>query len=213
MSRTFALLLAAGMALLLETLPVRASIVAVQVNPSTKLNAIDFFGVGRPDIAFRPGDSANPVILNLAPNGVAGNAFAIDPHFQGMQNNMVPTPQMPGHLIGPSDDFVSGASNAAPLTSLTAAPGSSATTKPAVSTDPKYVGLRVVLADGQTHYAWVQYQANPVTGDDPQTYSISAYAYESTPNVGIPVGAVPEPTSICAMMIGAAGMCLRRRRR
>lgn len=75
---------------------------------------------------------------------------------------------------------------------------------------PAFVGFRFTL-NGQTHYGWIQLSVGPGSID-----FISA-AYENTPGAAIAAGAIPEPSSLAMLALGAVGVTgltiARRRRR
>lgn len=72
-----------------------------------------------------------------------------------------------------------------------------------------YLGMRIELAPGEFHYGWVDI-ANTLA--KPWNYEIRGWAWESEPNKAILAGAVPEPSGLCLIIIGACGSLLRRRR-
>ena len=71
--------------------------------------------------------------------------------------------------------------------------------------DAKFLGV-VFSFSGQTHYGWVGVEVTNSTG------IIRDYAYESTPDTAIAAGAVPEPSSLALLAMGAGAMALRPRR-
>jgi hypothetical protein len=67
-----------------------------------------------------------------------------------------------------------------------------------------FFGFRFINeAGGSTHYGWAQIAAG-TDGGFPA--SILAYAFESTPNMSIQAGVVPEPGTYALMIAGLAGI-------
>jgi len=75
------------------------------------------------------------------------------------------------------------------------------------------VGFRFVNeANGnQVHFGWMRISLAESFTAQPRT--LVEYAYESNAGVGIQAGAVPEPTSLSILALGALGLVARRRRR
>jgi hypothetical protein len=71
--------------------------------------------------------------------------------------------------------------------------------------DREYFGLSFQIS-GQTHYGWVE------ISEDVSTQTIHRWAYESTPNSSIEVGAIPEPSALLLFGFGSLGVIARRRR-
>ncbi len=71
-----------------------------------------------------------------------------------------------------------------------------------------FVGLEFEAEDG-THYGWLDIEgviSNPVI-------RIRGWAYETEPGKGIVAGAIPEPSSVGLLAVGAGVLWLRRRSR
>jgi hypothetical protein len=74
---------------------------------------------------------------------------------------------------------------------------------------PNLFGFRFTNeGNSQVHYGW----AEITFGANAGTRTITQYAYESNPGVGIGAGAIPEPGSFTALALGALGLFGRRRR-
>ena len=72
-----------------------------------------------------------------------------------------------------------------------------------------YAGFRFNLPDG-THYGWILLSINAGIID------FTRAAYETTPNTAIATGAVPEPSTLAGLAVGAValvGAVAKRRRR
>jgi hypothetical protein len=62
---------------------------------------------------------------------------------------------------------------------------------------------------GVNHYGWVRVDINNAAG----TFVVRDWAYEDSPGVGIPAGAIPEPGTLGMLAAGAVGVAALRRRR
>lgn len=71
----------------------------------------------------------------------------------------------------------------------------------------RYAGLVLNLPDGP-HYGWAQVSTSFV---DPISFTLVDWAYESTPNMAIQAGALPEPAPLALVLLG--GLFLARRGR
>jgi hypothetical protein len=63
---------------------------------------------------------------------------------------------------------------------------------------------------GDTHYGWATLNIDLTL---PGTVTISQWAYETSPNTAIAVGAVPEPSSLALLALGAGGVAAWRLRK
>lgn len=62
--------------------------------------------------------------------------------------------------------------------------------------------------DGQTHYGWLR-----MSNQYGESVIVHDYAYESVTNNGIVAGAIPEPSSIMLLLVGAGGIWMVRGKR
>lgn len=104
-----------------------------------------------------------------------------------------------GTSIGPGDLF--------------GRPGGSAVVPPQITLNaPNLFGVQFFFpepgAGATTHYAWVEITFGAELGDR----AITQYAYQSTPGTAILAGAIPEPSSLSVLALGALGLFARRRR-
>jgi hypothetical protein len=81
-------------------------------------------------------------------------------------------------------------------------------------TDVRFLGVKMELNNsGVTNYGWIGLR---ITNAADATGEVVGYAYETTPDVPLVAGAVPEPTTLLMTLFGAAslfaGFLLRRRR-
>lgn len=63
---------------------------------------------------------------------------------------------------------------------------------------------------GDTHYGWATLNIDLTL---PGTVTISEWAYETNPNTAIAMGAVPEPSSLALLALGAGGLAAWRLRK
>ncbi len=166
-----------------------------------------------PDQTITQGDA--PIYLNL--DGVGYNEFAIaafndsvrvNPYNIGPQDSKVLTSGSyyvfsfaEGDVIGDGDAAAGGARFAGRV--------SGPYFYNFLGTDG-FVGLQWDIGGGDIRYGWARVD---VTADNNGTATLYSFAYESTANVPITAGAVPEPTSLALLAAGGGALALSRRRR
>lgn len=72
-----------------------------------------------------------------------------------------------------------------------------------------FVGLEWDIGGGDVRYGWARVDVLP---DNMGTATLFSFAYESTANMPIEAGAVPEPTSLALLAAGGGALALARRR-
>ena len=68
-----------------------------------------------------------------------------------------------------------------------------------------YMGVEFSI-EGATHYGWI----NVSVADYGPYAEIHGWAYESTPGMGLIAGAIPEPSTLLLLLVGAASLILRK---
>lgn len=80
--------------------------------------------------------------------------------------------------------------------------------------DTGYIGLRIDLSGGNYNYGW----AAIAPAVDPNSFTITGFAFEKTVNAPIEAGAIPEPSTVAlagvaALVLGGSAYMRSRRRR
>lgn len=84
-------------------------------------------------------------------------------------------------------------------------------------TIPGFIGLQFE-SNGNTHYGWVRLRIDDLDliqlgGANIADATVIDWAYEDTPGAAISAGAVPEPSALALLALGATGLASVRRRK
>lgn len=118
-----------------------------------------------------------------------------------------------GTLIGPGSAFSADGAVPSGGDALNGTEGGNPVGHFQVSDGPGFIGVKFDIA-GNTHFGYVGYQGTGAEND--ASGNVFKLAYEDTPGLGVLAGSevsIPEPTSLCLLAAGAAGLPRYRRRR
>jgi hypothetical protein len=166
---------------------------------SGSTNNINFDNIGNEEYVVGHRTGPNRVQLLKDDQTIDNNAYVIN------QSNNHPEALFTGSLIGPA--AVYGMTYDATLANQ--GDGSGNFTVDDIDGNPEYVGVRFQLADGgPIRYGWIGVD---ITSDTDLTGRITGFAYEDTGGA-INAGAVPEPSGLALLALGAPFLLRRRRR-
>jgi hypothetical protein len=132
-------------------------------------------------------------------NALSTNAYAVTPA------NAQPAALTLGTIIGPSSTY----STTYDADLANQGTGAGNFTVDNVTGNPQYVGVKFQLANGgPTYYGWIGVD---ITNATDLTGQVTGYAYEDSGGP-IAAGAVPEPSSLALLALGAPFLLRRRRR-
>ncbi len=175
------------------------------VNAANPAVSVDFNHDGVSDVEFDY-SAANSALT--VKSGLSSNAAVLSTYPAG-----VPLALSYGDLIGPvstqtGDSYFLGSLTLLQTSGTTITQGSFT---PAAG--PKYLGIQLTPS-GSTHadYGWVAFQTTNASSAATLSGVVTGYAYDPS-GATITAGAVPEPSALATLAMGAAGAAASRRRR
>lgn len=164
---------------------------------SGSTNNIDFDHNGTEEYQLGNRTGPNRVSLLKDSNALSSNAYAIT------TANAQPAALTAGTLIGPALTY--GTTYDADLANQGTGAGNF--TVDNVTGNPQYLGLKFQLASGgPTYYGWAGVD---ITNATDLSGVVTGYAYDDSGNA-IAAGAVPEPTGLALLALGAPFLLRRR---
>ena len=168
---------------------------------SGSTNNINFDNAGNEEYVLGHRTGPNRVQLLKDDQTIDANAYAIsigDPN---------PAALSLGTTIGPGTTF----SSAYDATIKNQGDGSGNFTVDNITGNPQYVGVRFQLVDaGPLYYGWIGID---ITDSTNLTGQVTGFAYNNVAGNPIAAGAIPEPSGLALLALGAPLLLLRRRKR
>ena len=176
-----------------------AAIVTRQGAPLTSGSTIDINFGGSPDDEYRINHSTGPNRVVLKDSEVATTTNA---YVRALNN--APAALAAGTIIGPQSDF----STSYDGTLRNQGTGEGNFTADNRADNPQYIGVQFQLEPGGTqYYGWIGFD---ITNASDLTGVVTGYAYEDSGGP-IAAGAVPEPSGLALLALGAPYLLRRRR--
>jgi hypothetical protein len=176
------------------------AIITRQGAPLTSGSTIDLDFTGSPEDEFRINHATGPNRVVLKDSEQAGTTNAYVRALNG-----APAALPVGTIIGPDSDF----SSTFDGTLRNQGTGEGNFTADNTDGNPQYIGVRFQPDVGSpTYYGWIGFD---ITNATDLTGRVTAYAYEDNAGVPIAAGAVPEPSGLALLALGAPYLMRRRR--
>jgi hypothetical protein len=167
---------------------------------SGSTNNINFDNSGAEEYQLGHRTGPNRVSLLKDSNALSTNAYAVLPA------NSNPAALLLGTPIGPASTF----STTYDADLANQGTGAGNFTVDNITGNPQYLGLKFQLASGgPTYYGWIGVDITNATDLSGQ---VTGFAYENSGGA-IPAGAIPEPSGLALLALGAPFLLMRRRKR
>jgi hypothetical protein len=176
-----------------------AAIITRQGAPLGSGSTVNIDFGGTPDDEYRINHSTGPnrVVLKDSTLATTTNSYV-------RALNNAPAALTAGTLIGPASDF----STTYDGTLRNQGTGDGNFTADNVVGNPQYIGVQFQVEPGGTqYYGWIGFD---ITNANDLTGVVTGYAYENSGGA-IAAGAVPEPTGLALLAMGAPFLMRRRR--